>query len=176
MQRTHPTTVLCLVTTYLVLASWTWAGFLRTLSQGRDPHNQWRRQKPKIWRSPRLDGAKERQEDEVKSWNNSAAVLLPLISRSDSEYLYPNESLYCIFPQSSQGWTQVPLEALASQTRLIKTNNNNNSLRLLHYVACQWDVFVSPNKAADVDLQPVFMDSADRRWQIIYCRTVWWWA
>lgn len=68
--RTHPTDYISAVetiqvTTYLALASWTWDGFLRRLSQGRDPHNQCRRQKPRIWKSPRRDGATMRQTDVV---------------------------------------------------------------------------------------------------------------
>lgn len=73
----------CKKSTYLALASWTWGGLLLTLSQGRNPHNQWRRQKPKIWRSPRLDGAIETESLSEKK--KTSDIWLALILRSDSD-------------------------------------------------------------------------------------------
>lgn len=66
----HPNSGMWLLNSHLSLAFWTLIGSLITSSQGREPHNQWRRQKPKIWRSPRLDGSLERQERQWDISNN----------------------------------------------------------------------------------------------------------
>lgn len=66
-RASHPNSGMWLLNSHLSLAFWTFIGSLRTSSQGREPHNQWRRQKPKIWRSPRLDGSLERQESSERS-------------------------------------------------------------------------------------------------------------